>query len=159
MDLKRLILVVGLFLLPSIGQSRVVQIWSYADLVGKADAVVIAVPTSVNESTAIVPFPGLWTTDMKGETGPLGSHEVETTFNVRAVLKGSGDVKKFVLLHYVLAIDDASKPIVDGPGVLSFEPKDKKSFLMFLKKEEGGRFSAVSGQADPEFSVRLIGPS
>jgi hypothetical protein len=40
-----------------------------------------------------------------------------------------------------------------GPGFVSFEPMDRKIYLLFLQQEADGRYEAVSGQTDPFWSV------
>ena len=155
--MKLLILTAGFLFLPALGQSSLFRVWTYADLISEADTVVIAIPTDVKESAAIVPLPGMFTAGGNGNQGPVKSHEVETAFDVRGVLKGNVSIKKFVLHHYSLDARGLSV-ISDGPSLVSFEPKDRRSFILFLKKEKGGRFSPVSGQADARRSVQLLGP-
>ena len=57
-----------------------------------------------------------------------------------------------VLHHFTLVKPSAAR----GPDLVSFEPKDKKRFLMFLQKEADGRYVAVSGQTDPQDAIMEI---
>ena len=62
-----------------------------------------------------------------------------------------------MLRHYRLA--DPKQPMINGPNLASFDPKQNARFLLFLHRETDGRYSPVSGQTDPTlFSVlRLEG--
>jgi hypothetical protein len=126
---------------------------SYADMTDKADLVVIATPQSTQVLEERV---NLFNTDMTG---------VETVFSNIVVLKESNakslkaeqaepTAPTLVLHHYRLT--DDTKPIVNGPGLVSFDPQAKHQYLMFLKKTEDGRFEPVSGQLDPYFSIEQL---
>ena len=39
---------------------------------------------------------------------------------------------------------------------MSFNPSQKKTFLLFLKRSPDGRYVAVSGQTDPNISIKAI---
>ena len=67
-------------------------------------------------------------------------------------MKGTaGD--NILLRHYKEASSGISK---NGPGLVSFDPKDGKQYLMFLVREKDGRYVAVSGQTDPDLSIEAL---
>jgi hypothetical protein len=80
---------------------------------------------------------------------------VETEFTILTVLKGDATLQKFVLHHYREA--EPEQVSLNGPGLPSFEPKRQKAVLLFLKRAADGRYTAVSGQTDPDISVRALG--
>jgi hypothetical protein len=129
--------------------SRVVIEWGFDQLKDKANAVLVATPTSVtaitNQSTlAGSKINGIW---------------VETSFRILGVLKGDRTIKEIKLLHLTGANLETKKKngdfimYVDGPRLLTFEPNSNKQYLMFLQKETDGRYVAVTGQEDPIDSV------
>ena len=105
-----------------------------------------------------------------------------TSFESVAVLKGKAP-DSLKVIHFLLKPD--SKLMNDVPGLVSFlttpnslevhkKAKAKEEglkklvalkravntcppeYLLFLKKRTNGRFEAVSGQIDPDSSVRII---
>ena len=115
----------------------------------KATLIVVATPTKVAETSELVALPDIETVYTNGTHEAVMGKGVETSFKVMTVLKGGRDIKQLVLHHYALA----SAPGVGDPLLVSFKPEGKKQFLMFLQKEADGRYVAVSGQTDPQFSV------
>ena len=59
------------------------------------------------------------------------------------------------MLHHFALADP--KPVISGPQLVSFEPKDQKRYLMFLQSEADGRYVAVSGQTDPVDAIKVLG--
>ena len=57
-----------------------------------------------------------------------------------------------VLHHY----KEADGPTINGPGLVTFDPKDRKQYLMFLTRDRDGEYIAVSGQTDPDQSVEAL---
>ena len=126
--------------------ARIMTAWSYDGLNQKATFVVIATPTKVTTTTEHAALPNI-----RAGTNEIIGTGLETSFEVLTVLKGHRSVRMFVLHHYVLA---GSKEIMlSGPRSVSFEPKDRKIYLLFLQQEGDGRYAAVSGQTDPFWSV------
>jgi len=117
----------------------------------KATLVVIATPTKVAETSELAALPGIGSY-YDGRIEDVMGKGVETTFQVLTVLKGERSTKTLVLHHFTLV----KPPMARGPDLVSFEPKDKKRFLMFLQKEADGRYVAVCGQTDPAYSIREI---
>jgi hypothetical protein len=134
--------------------ARLLQVLNYDQQNDKATLVVIATPTAVAGTSELAALPNIETVYQDGRKEPVMGKGVETSFNVLTVLKGERSTKTFVLHHFALAGSPASR----GPNLVSFAPKDQKRFLMFLQKEADGRYVAVCGQTDPEFSIReLVG--
>jgi hypothetical protein len=134
-------------LLISIGivGARPVQLLSYQELLDKSDLIVVAKPLSTQEAPEQVVAPDFW-------PGPVVV--LSTEFDVSIVVKGDKSLKRIVLRHYRFARPEDEDPI-DGPWLVSFDPAEKKSYVLFLKKEEDGRFSPINGQVDPgECAVR-----
>jgi hypothetical protein len=119
----------------------------------------------------------------------LGDHDaamfqqVETTFHIRAVVKGQLPDKRLTLVHFRWKSNDElrkeQKPsgdwwdgmisVENGPGLVEFasdggfvEPtragvvKAGPDCLLFLKLRKDGKYQPVSGQVDPEYSVRWL---
>lgn len=161
------------FVLSSISFARKIEIWPYEKLLKEADLVVIARAVSK------------LATDDKWNSDVFDSDRftaVETTFELATVLKGKS-VNSFKVLHFEYR--NPSRLFEDGPGLVNFlaetlsvgirrggetkkegpktlEPTKRKSlmpapeYLLFLKRRTDGRFEAVSGQVDPNPSVRTL---
>ena len=125
------------------------QAWSYDMLNDKATLVVIATPINVVETSELAALPNIATVHTNGTQEAVMGKGVETSFKVLTVLKGERDIKQLVLHHYTLA----SAPASCGPELVSFQPEGKKEYLLFLQKEADGRYVAVTGQTDPQFSI------
>lgn len=128
-------------------EGRVIAIPSYRTLLERSDIVVIARPTAVTETKDRIDLPGS-TSDRKGVSGT----GVATTFRVSAVLKGDKELKEFVLHHYRLAFNGTGLPfaIINGPGLVHFDPSKDDRYLLFLVREKDGRYAPTAGQVDPD---------
>ena len=136
-------------------QARIMTAWTYESLNDKATFVVIATPKKVTTTSEHAALPNI-----SAGTNAIIGIGVETQFDVLAVLRGDRDAKTFVLHHYKeqpLPERSSDGRIIvysgGGPGLVSFEPKDRKIYLLFLQQEPDGRYVAVSGQTDPFWSV------
>jgi hypothetical protein len=79
---------------------------------------------------------------------------VETEFKTRVTLKGSREIRKFVLHHYR---EPDGQDTANGPAFVYIPPGRHPDFLMFLIKEKDGRYAPVTGQTDPLlFSVLAL---
>jgi hypothetical protein len=132
--------------------ARLTQALDYDIQNDKATLVVIATPTKVAETSELAALPNIETVYNDGRKEAVMGKGVETSFDVLTVLKGDRTTKTLVLHHFTLV----KSPADSGPDLVSFEPKDKKRFLMFLQKEADGRYVAVCGQTDPAYSIREI---
>lgn len=140
--------------------ARQIESWSYERLFKESDLVVIATAKGTAD-TNDAPPDNRWKSALVGQ---------QTTFAIDAVLKGNAPAAPLAVLHFKL------KPGVvtqDGPLLVSFRTKGPTiegggsvkykaqlgtpQYLLFLKTAaDKERFAPVSGQTDPELSVKEI---
>ena len=158
--------------LSAISSARKIEIWPYEKLLKEADLVVIA------RAVSKVATDDRWDANVFDSDGFSG---VETTFELAAVIKGKS-ANSFKVLHF--QYKNPSRAFENGPGPVSFfteslsvgikrsgeiqeEPKTLEpakslslkpapEYLLFLIRRADGRFEAVSGQVDPNSSVRTL---
>ena len=135
--------------------ARIHQAWNYATLNDKATLIVIATPTKVTATSERTPLPNIQAVHKDGTKEDVIGAGVETTFEVLTVLKGERSTNNLVLHHFTLA--DPNRRVMNGPQLVSFEPKEKKRYLMFLQREADGRYVAVCGQTDPVYAIKVLG--
>jgi hypothetical protein len=137
--MNKLSLLAVLVLIPHLAAARFLEReWSYQQMFAKADLVVVARPIWTKATKERSKLPGF-----RPRIPVVG---VLTGFETSLVLKGDKNVKHFVLHHYRLA---RNEPSVNGPMLVSFNPNQKFSFLLFLTKQSDGRYAPVTGQTDP----------
>ena len=155
MTMKTVLPVVFVLLLGFPALARIMRDWSYQERTDGADLIVIATPVAVKDTTEKTTIPGIQRVEKVNQVGrPVPAIGVESTFEVLSVLKGDKGVKTFVLYHLRL---EKPELMMNGPGLVSFEPKDKKRYLLFLKREPDGRYSSLTGQTDPDMGVKTLG--
>jgi hypothetical protein len=142
--------------------ARVIEHWPYDKLFKHADLVVIVRPLSVRDATA------------KDKAVPPGKRDylvgVVTNFKVLHVVKGAYKEENLELVHFKYK-KDLKIGIINGPGLVSFHTKEinlsgdtwagrvQNEYMLFLKRGKDKRLEFVSGQVDPELSVKqLLGP-
>ncbi|SRR6266568_6712958 len=130
--------------------ARVVRIWSHQELLEESDLVVIATPTTNNDTNEHIDLPGF---DGQRVIG------VNTTFTASGVLKGDKALKDFVLHHYRPSPGGMIVP--NGPTFVYFAVSVKPSalprtYILFLHREADGRYAPAVGQADPGLGVREL---
>ena len=137
----------------SLCDARPGAVWTYEKLVAAADLVVIATPSETKDKEKTV-LPDMQRTGADGKLVPIPAVGVETTFEVLAVLKGDKKPERFVLYHLRQA-----KPenVLNGPQLISFNPKKQQRYLLFLRREADGRFVSVTGQVDAAVGVKDLG--
>ena len=148
--MKSLIFALLLVALSWPASARIMRGWTYQEMLDQSDLVAIARPVASKNTPERTVLP-----DIAPDVHVLG---VETDFEVSAVLKGSKDIKKFVMHHYNLVKPD--EPMINGPCLFYFDPKEKRKpkFLLFLVREQDGRYAPVTGQTDPTlFSILDLG--
>ncbi len=139
--------------LSSLASARKSPAWPYEKLTQEADLIIIAMPTAVRDTEERTTVPNVWQGDSSAYLRPISAIGVETSFEIFSFLKGHADMKAIVLHH----LREANNPeLFDGPRLVSFDPKDKKSFLLFLKREADGRYAPLTGQTDPADGVKLL---
>jgi len=138
------------------GSARLIEDWPYDKLFKNAELVVIVQFVSVRDATE------------KDKAVPPAKFDnlvgIVTTFKVLHVVKGEYKEENLDLVHFKLKEGTA---IVNGPLLVSFEKgieiKGEKwklsqacEYVLFLKKGKDGRLDFVSGQYDPELSVKQM---
>ena len=61
------------------------------------------------------------------------------------------------VFHHLRETEKQGIPEVNGPGLVTFDPKEKKRFLLFLRRESAGRYCSLTGQTDPVGGVKDLG--
>ena len=133
--------------------------WTYSDLMDESSLVVIARPTATRALRATAALPNIREQDAKGRKHPVIARAAETDFTVVVVLKGKLSAaqrksRSFTLLHYQEL--PPSKVTVNGPGLVAFDPGATRQYLMFLVRQADGRYTAVSGQTDPDQAIEAL---
>src|SRR5207245_1659205 len=137
LSLKSMKTKLTLLILLSLGlecPARISTAWNYDQLNEKATLIVIATPTKVSATDEQAALPNIQTVRPDGKKENVLAKGVETTFEILAVLKGERDTKLLKLHHYALS-GPKEASFGGGPGLVSFEPKSKKRYLMFLISE------------------------
>lgn len=125
-------------------QARLMKNWSYKELYDQSDLVVIAKSISNQDTGEKAKLPNI--------SPDVHVFGVSTEFDVSLVMKGDKSVKKVTLHHYRLA--DPKQLMINGPSLATFDPTQHTRYLLFLHRDDDGRYSPVSGQTDPAmFSV------
>ena len=138
-----ILLTISTILLGAAADARPIKIWAWDELVKTSDLVVIAEAKSTSDAS-----------DKPAEPSLVA---VNTTFNVKSVIKGPTSISDVKMLHFR---SDPSKPGIDnGPRLLklvlvrSDASNDAPAYMMFLKRLPDGRYIPASGQLDPVDSV------
>jgi hypothetical protein len=152
--MKPLLLALSLVLLCTAVFARRHEAWSYDRLAKEADLIVIATPISTRDTAERTTLPGIERVDANKVRSAIPAIGVETTFTTLAVLKGYAKITKVVFHHLR---ETELKISFDGPELVTFDPKEKKSFLLFLKRESDGRYAPLTGQTDPDGGVKDLG--
>jgi hypothetical protein len=127
-----------------IASGRPVPIWTYQDMTDKSDLVVIAKPVATTNTAERTMLLGVQMTGW------------ETELEVRLTIRGERNLKKIVFHHDNMT---EVQPVVNGPNLVSFDPRERTCFLLFLHKDPDGRYSPITGQTDPALGsvVKLEG--
>jgi hypothetical protein len=135
--------------------ARPVAHWPYDKLTAEADLIVIATPLAVRDTKETTTLPGIQRTGADNVGRPIPAIGIETSFEVLSVLKGDNGIKKLVFYH--LREIEKQEIQINGPGLVAFDPTEKKRYLLFLKREPDGRFSSLTGQTDPIGGIKDLG--
>jgi hypothetical protein len=138
--------------------ARQIEEWPYDKLFKNADLVVILKPVSVRDATekdkAVPPDPG--------KDFMVG---IVTKFKVLHVVKGEYKEKELELIHFKLK---EGAMVNNGPVLVSFHMKSvsikgddwaggaANDYMLFLKAGKDKRLDFVSGQFDPDLSVKQM---
>jgi hypothetical protein len=142
------------------GLARQRDPWPYPKLFKEADLVIIVKAISTREAKADdgAHPPEQYRDFLEG---------IVTRLKVVHVVKGDYVQEKLDLVHF--RYKKVTKPVIDGPSLVSFHSKPipiqgdfwsasitEPEYMLFLKKSKDGRFTFVSGQVDPDQSVRQM---
>ena len=131
----------------SVACARALPHWPYDKLIKESDLVVIVEPTG-SESTD----------DQPADDGLRKLKELikgqNTSFNVVHIIKGKAPGETIRMMHFRRKPNGMLPD--NGPSLIKFDPKEHKQYLLFLKARKDGRYEPVSGQYDPDLSVREL---
>ncbi len=134
------------------------DVWDYDRLKAEADLVVVATPLSTKELEEHTVLPGIQQLGPDGKALPVAAIGLEANFEINVILKGAWPLNRLIL-HYLREARPPAQPAVGGPLLVSFDPKKKIRYLMFLKLDKEGRFYSVTGQTDPGLAIKELGAS
>ena len=128
----------------SIAGARGINVRSYQELDKMSEIIVVAKPVATRdtEEKTILPF-------ISPDIPVVG---LSSEFEIIANLKGDKSLKELVVHHYRLANPD--RPMLNGPCLASFDPKDSTRYLLFLQREPDGRYAPFD-QVDPVWTSIL----
>ena len=129
--------------------ARPVHGWNHDELVQKADLIVIAAVRSTADAKGLDPA--------AANPGNHGKVVVESVFDVQAVLKGGFKGRSLVIEHERYANRKDEITVVDGPAFITFDPKKKSQYLIYLQKV-GEHYRPLTGWYDPWQSFFRLQP-
>ena len=115
----------------------------------KSDLIVLAKVVEVRDTGVATTIPNI----ARGNV-PIAAVEMEATFEVSAVLKGTHEKPRLVFRY--LREEKREVASRGEPELVAFDTGEKKQYLLFLKRGEDGRYSAVVGQTDPADAVKEL---
>ena len=127
--------------------ARPVRFPTCQDLLGKSDLVVIATPIATADTKEQINLPDVINVYADNTHSGVSVIGMETKFRVSAVLKGERSLKDFVLHHY-RETNMSGSPASEGVALVTFDPAEPASFLLFLVHEPDGRYAPFN-QTDP----------
>jgi hypothetical protein len=145
--------IVTLALVCSMCFARPVQMFDYDKMTTGADIVVIATPVKTKNLEEKADLPGV-----RWNNQPIRVLGFETTFEVSVCFKGKLSTKKKprIVLHHYRLENPSLGEVPNAVQLLQFKPGDRSQFLMFLKREDSGRYTPFNGQTDPVHSVEKL---
>jgi len=138
-----------LLLLSGISQlldARLVKSWSEEEIFEKADLVVIATVVSTKETQERSTLPDI--------QPPIEVCGMEADLETRLVFKGEKNITKFRLHYY-----KTDEEFTNGPWLIEIPKGEQPTYLLFLTKENDGRYAPATDQTDPAGNavIRLRG--
>ena len=152
--MKKIVPLLSILLLGTLAYARLHEYWPYDKLTKEADLIVIATPISTRDTAERTTLPDIVSVDANNVRTSIPAIGVETTFTSLAVLKGDTN-NTTVVFHHMREAEP--HPSLNGPGLVAFDPKEKKRFLLFLKRESDGRYAPLTGQTDPDGGGKDLG--
>lgn len=153
--MKKILPITFVLFLGTVVFARFVEMWPYDRLAREADMIVIAMPVSVVDTLEMTTLPNIVRTDTNNVRSSIPAIGVETTFTNLAVLKGNTNTTTLVF-HHLRELDKPG-PGFSRPRLVTFDPNERKRFLLFLKREPDGRYAPLTGQTDPIYCVKDLG--
>jgi hypothetical protein len=144
--LRRITICLALLAITSLADAQRIHRLSYQQLLDTSDLVVIAEAESTQATDEII-TPDK--TDLHFQY--VG---VSTTLRIAVVLKGDKGLRSCVVHHYKLA--DPETILVHGRALVTFDTSGKSDYLLFLKREEDGRYAPTTAPVNSELSIFLI---
>jgi hypothetical protein len=135
-------------------QARSMAHWPYDKLTAEADLIVIATPIAVKDTGKKTEFPGIRMTSPDNITSSVPAVEMEATFETLSILKGEYKQKDLTLRYLRVT---TQMPIANGPMLVSFDPSQKMRYLLFLRRNDDGTYSSITGQVDPVHGIKELG--
>ena len=130
-------------------EARIRQLWTQQMMADKADLIVVAKAVEVRDTGVKTTVP-----NVRRGNDEIPAVDMETTFEVSAVLKGAMEGKRLVMVH--LREERPEIASRGGAELVAFDPAARKEYLLYLKREADGRYSAVVGQTDPADAVKEL---
>lgn len=148
------------FVVQSSCLARGVPHWPYEKLFQESDLVVLAALLKTEFADDEL-MDRRWSWKFEGQN---------TTFEKIQVLKGTFEENELQMLHFKIgeakSDERVSESLINGPTFVTFPTtrntddrwrrERSQEYLLFLKKLPDGRFIPVSGQIDPNLSVRKV---
>jgi hypothetical protein len=131
----------ALLVVPSILFARLYKVWSYQELYGKAELIVIAKPIQTKVTDEHI---------MLAHSDSIG---VLTELAIKTVMKGNTNLSSVAVHHYQ---NGTNSIVLNGPGFVSFDLKG--DYLLFLIKESEKQYIPVAGQTDSHLSIFKLNP-
>jgi hypothetical protein len=119
--------------------ARLTEHLSDQQIFDKADLVVIATVVSTTSTNEHTTLPNV--------SPPVTVVGLTSEFDICVTLKGAAEIKK-VQVHYY----EANGEFTNGPELIEIPQGKYPTYLLFLIKENDGRYAPATGQTDPSGS-------
>ena len=146
--MRRMIICAALLAVTSLADARRVHLLSYQQLLDTSDLVVIAEAESTQATRETI--------TLSNRNPSIHVVGLSTTLRIAVVLKGDKQLHSCIVHHYGLADADSAAIVIDGPDLVSFDTSQNSDYLLFLKREEDGRYAPVTAPTASALSIFLI---
>lgn len=139
---KIILLFMSIVILQSaISFAYLTQRWSYRKLAENSELIIVGTPTESKSSSGYA------------KKSNVRIMSTDTTVEVKLVLKGKIKGQSVVLYHYwPVNPENRREPKL----YIDFDSSKGNTYLMFLKKADGGCYIPATGQVEARRSIRLI---
>ena len=137
--------------------ARPVPYLTEEQLKSQSELIVIAVPKVVRDLHEMTTFPGIVQASTGEGDKTVRAVKMEADFEILEVLKGAMPDSGKLTLDYLKEPESWNRaaPVINGPCLVSFDPTAKTAYRLCLKKGENGHYLPLTGQTDPEFSIKV----